>query len=196
MSLFHQSVPTSPPFTVTPILSSHRFLSKRLSIDCHTRLTIFSLKKMLWPLSYAKLPITIRWIQSQIWSFLENNLTTVLLSFPRKTPWNHSDLKYIFTYSIYKVPLYLSPICHTVSKNKNYLWVFHRHSQTPLRSHYHSKVFYATPHSLHHRDYLVLLTASYYTLRYYRVYHHSKQIGFHCVDHWAQSSNADSKAIC
>ena len=159
-------------------------------------MAVLSLKKMLWPLSQAKLPINIWWIQSQMWSFLGNKPTTVLLSFPCKItlksfwPRIHFNLQHLQGTTVLKSKM---PHCEW---KKNYLWVFRRYSQTPLCSHCHSNVFYATQRSLHQRDHLVLLDASYYTLKHYRVYHHSKQIDFHCVDHWAQSSNADPKAIC
>ena len=78
---------------------------------------------------------------------------------------------------------------------KTYLGVFRRYSHTPFCSCCHSSVYHTTQRSLHQHDHLVLLYSSYYTLRHYRVYHHSKQIGFHCVGHWAQSSNADSKPL-
>lgn len=77
----------------------------------------------------------------------------------------------------------------------NYLWAFRRYSHTPFCSCYHSNVSYTTQRSPRQHDHLAPLDTSYYTPSHYRVYHHSKQIGFHCVDHLAQSSNADSDLL-
>ena len=186
LSLCHVALPPASPLLPSSYSNSHIIQPQILKQKAQYRLSYSTdyilLKEDALAVKSRKPPIIINmwWIQSQIWSFLVTKPTTFLLSFPYKLclksfwPTIHFNLhvQHLQCTTVLKSKI---PHCEW----KKYLGMFRRYSQTHLGSHCHSNVFYATQRSLQYRDHLVLLDASYCTLRHYRVYHHSKQIGFH-----------------